>query len=336
MPMKKVKIYLEPGQKPPKGVKVEKGPKEGSFFMGTPAQKKAHEKPGAAPKTKPNVNIFDKSADQSKKVGQLSKDNSKKRTQNEPHPHDIQDKEFQNLVKGTKSLKQLQVGYLITLDEVPGAEYRVMGPVKTASFSKKKYLPVKVIKHKDSSKIGKMYDAPVKSGLKFNVVGKDMSQSDEMKNKRSKLVAQLKAAENALDKYEMSRKDSASQWNPGGKSYADPKVIKKYQDKIDKLYKQIQDLRNENTMKTQTSVIREFIRKEIKNVLNENMKNDLVNAFKKKTKNQVMMVYLKNNKEVAIDDMNQLTQDNRYGYGTDKNGNEIEYKFDEVKKFMVK
>ena len=339
MPMQKVKIYLEPGQKPPKGVKVQKGPKGGSYFMGTPAQKKAHEKPDAAPKTKPKVNIFDKGADKSKKTSEIPKDKTSKRTQNEPHPHDVQDREFQNMVKGTKTVKQLQRGYLITVDEVPGAEYRVMGPVKTTSFTKKKYLPVKVVKHKDPSKIGKMFDAPVKPGLKFNVVGKDMSASDAMANKRSKLVAQLKAAENALDKYEMSRKDSASQWNPGGKSYADPKVVKKYQDKIDKLYTQIQDLRNENIVKTQKTIVREYIRKEIKNVLNESIytQEDLVRAFKNKPKNKDLMIFLKHagkprSLELVIYDLDQVSSNKVYGFGTNQDGHEVEFKFSDITK----
>jgi len=48
---KEVKVYLQPGQKPPKGKKVVKGPKGGSYFMGSPEDKKtADSKP--AGKTK--------------------------------------------------------------------------------------------------------------------------------------------------------------------------------------------------------------------------------------------------------------------------------------------
>lgn len=52
---KEVKVYLQPGQKPPKGKKVVKGPKGGSYFMGSPADKKATEKKPASKKS----NVFD-------------------------------------------------------------------------------------------------------------------------------------------------------------------------------------------------------------------------------------------------------------------------------------
>jgi len=52
---KKIKIYLEPGQKAPKGKKLLKGPKGGNYYMGTPAEKKKAEKKP----TKKKVNIFE-------------------------------------------------------------------------------------------------------------------------------------------------------------------------------------------------------------------------------------------------------------------------------------
>lgn len=325
MPMKLVKVYLEPGQKPPKGVKVEKGPKGGQYFMGTPSQKKAHEKPGAAPEKKPNVNIF-------------NEPKTIKRGQNEPHPHDVQDREFQDMIKSNapKNIKGLHAGHLIKVDQVPGAEYRVMGSIKKKG--NKTYLPVKVVKHKDQNRIGQLYDAPVNPKLKFQVIGLDITPSEKQKVERQKLIKQLNATQDALDKYEMSRKDSASQWNPGGKSYADPKVIKKYNDKIKNIMDKINNLRKENIMKNKNILIRDLVREEIKKILKESIisQKDLIKAFKKKSKNQVMMIYLKNNKEVAIDDLNQLTQDKKYGYGTDKNGNEIEYMFSEIKNYIVK
>ena len=61
---KEVKIYLQPGQKAPKGKKVQKGPKGGKYFLGTPAEKQAHDKGKSNTKiTKPAVNIFDKPKD---------------------------------------------------------------------------------------------------------------------------------------------------------------------------------------------------------------------------------------------------------------------------------
>lgn len=56
---KEVKIYLNKGEKPPKGKKAIKGPKGGMYFMGSPEEKKAKEN-GKKPADKPKVNIFDK------------------------------------------------------------------------------------------------------------------------------------------------------------------------------------------------------------------------------------------------------------------------------------
>jgi len=55
---KEVKIYLNKGEKPPKGKKAVKGPKGGMYFMGSPEEKKA--KDTKKPASKPKVNIFDK------------------------------------------------------------------------------------------------------------------------------------------------------------------------------------------------------------------------------------------------------------------------------------
>jgi len=54
----KLKVYLKQGEKPPKGKKVVKGERGGTYYMGTPAEKRASEK--KKPAAKPKVNIFDK------------------------------------------------------------------------------------------------------------------------------------------------------------------------------------------------------------------------------------------------------------------------------------
>jgi len=60
---KEVKIYLEPGQKPPKGKKVQKGPRGGEYFLGTSGEKAMHkavtkyDSDRAAAKDKPNVKL---------------------------------------------------------------------------------------------------------------------------------------------------------------------------------------------------------------------------------------------------------------------------------------
>ena len=62
---KKVKIYVQKGKKPPKGKSLKKGPRGGSYFVGSPGEKQTYEKGGASPSaskpaSKPKVNIFDK------------------------------------------------------------------------------------------------------------------------------------------------------------------------------------------------------------------------------------------------------------------------------------
>lgn len=353
MPMQKVKIYLEPGQKPPKGVKVQKGPKGGTYFMGTPAQKKAHEKPGAAPKEKPKVNIFNEPKGNVKKEP-VSEPKSVQRRQNAPHPHDVQDREFQSMIKtnAPKSINGLHTGHIITVDQVPGAEYKVLGSVKKKG--NKMYLPVKVIKHKDQNRIGQIYDAPVKPGLKFDVVGMDITPSEKQKVEREKLIKQLNATQTALDKYEMSRKDSASIWHPGGHSYADPKVVKKYQDKIKNIMDKLDKLRRENTIPNKETLIRERIRKEIKNIIAEvdpkhvfdaDVKTNptqqkLITAFKNKPKNKELVVFLKHsgkyrNLELTIGDLEDITLTKTYGMGLDPDGKHVDFKFDDVDKIKL-
>jgi hypothetical protein len=46
------KIYLKKGEKPPKGKKIEKGPRGGQYFTGSAAEKKAHEKGDTKPAAK--------------------------------------------------------------------------------------------------------------------------------------------------------------------------------------------------------------------------------------------------------------------------------------------
>jgi len=62
---KKVKIYVQKGKKPPKGKSLKKGPRGGSYFVGSPKEKQTYEKggskkPASKPASKPKVNIFDK------------------------------------------------------------------------------------------------------------------------------------------------------------------------------------------------------------------------------------------------------------------------------------
>lgn len=392
MPMKLVKIYLEPGQKPPKGVKVQRGPKGGIYFMGTPSQKKAHEKPNAAPKEKPKVNIFDKPKDDVKydfrkiKMGhdereskayftkyktadelkdfiakainipanhpanikkskytqnavKWAKEVLKQKEQSDNHPHAQQDREFQSVVKSNapKNIKGLHAGHLITVDHVPGAEYRVMGSLKTKNG--KQYLPVKVVKHKDQNRVGQMYDAPVSPSLKFQVIGFDTNQTEKQQIERAKLIKQLNSTQDALDKYEMSRKDSASQLHPGGHSYADPKVVKKYQDKIKDIMNKLDKLRRESIVPDKNELIRERIRQEIKKVLNESVytQKDLINAFKTKPKDKDLMIFLKHSRkhrniELVIHDLDQITDDKMYGFGTNQDGDQVEFKFSDVDK----
>lgn len=59
-PQDKVKIYIEPGEKPPKGRKILKGPRGGYYFYGTPQEK--NDKKNKKPVNKKPVNIFNKPA----------------------------------------------------------------------------------------------------------------------------------------------------------------------------------------------------------------------------------------------------------------------------------
>ena len=70
---KEVKIYLNKGDKPPKGKKAVKGPKGGTYFMGTPQEKKAKDS-GKKPASKPKVNIFDKPKANVPKTSAFSQD----------------------------------------------------------------------------------------------------------------------------------------------------------------------------------------------------------------------------------------------------------------------
>jgi len=78
------KIYLKKGEKPPKGKKIEKGPRGGQYFTGSASEKKAHEKDetpkkstSSAPKSNITydrgdvdiVNLDRKTADEIRKTG---------------------------------------------------------------------------------------------------------------------------------------------------------------------------------------------------------------------------------------------------------------------------
>jgi len=67
---KEIKIYLNKGDKPPKGKKAVKGPKGGTYFMGTPQEKKTKDND-----KKPASNTkYNKFRDQEKKADKIEKD----------------------------------------------------------------------------------------------------------------------------------------------------------------------------------------------------------------------------------------------------------------------
>jgi len=73
---KEVKVYLQKGEKAPKGKKVQKGPKGGLYFMGTPEESRASTDKRYAPihpdgLNKSNVNKADTIRDLKRKLAKL-------------------------------------------------------------------------------------------------------------------------------------------------------------------------------------------------------------------------------------------------------------------------
>ena len=86
--------------------------------------------------------------------------------------------------------------------------------------------------------------------------------------------------------------------------------------------------------------LRELIRKEIKNVLNENMQSKLIDLFKKKPKDKELIIFLRHSGkyrdlELNINDLKQITTNKYYGFGTNQDGDEVEFKFSDVTNYIL-